>query len=258
MDINVNNTLFTGKQLFHLTTVDSTNLYAKSYIAKSSPIDGTVILADEQTAGRGQMGNIWQAASGKNLTFSIVYKTNFLLAKEQYWLTMAVSLAVRAAVEKLLIECHSPSITRIKWPNDVYVDDKKICGILIENTIQGSFLNYSIIGVGLNVNQINFPNNIQATSLQLLTKMETNRIDFFKNSLASVEHFYLLLKSKKFEQLKKEYIESLYQYNVVSKYKKEEQVFEGKIIDVDEIGNLVLETAAKNLKFGFKEISFVV
>ncbi|HPH88516.1 MAG TPA: biotin--[acetyl-CoA-carboxylase] ligase, partial [Chitinophagales bacterium] len=149
----------------HLPSVDSTNTYAKSLIAKSSPIDGTVILADEQFAGRGQSGNVWQSEAGKNLTFSIIYQTSFLLATEQFYLNMAVSLGIWSMVNsKLSIEKNkeltihdSRFTTKIKWPNDIYVNNQKIAGILIENTISGMHLKHSVIGVGLNVNQEQFP-----------------------------------------------------------------------------------------------------
>ena len=136
MEIKVNNTFFTGKFLLHLPSVDSTNNYAKNYIAKSSPIDGTVILADEQFAGRGQSGNIWLSEAGKNLTFSIIYQTSFLLATEQFYLNMAISLGISAALASILLPDSDLSV-KIKWPNDIYVQNKKIAGILIENTISG-------------------------------------------------------------------------------------------------------------------------
>ncbi|MCB0507905.1 MAG: biotin--[acetyl-CoA-carboxylase] ligase [Bacteroidetes bacterium] len=266
MDINVNNTLFTGKFLLHLPTVDSTNNYAKEWIAKNSPINGTVIIADEQVAGRGQKGNVWISEAGKNLTFSVIYKTDFLLATEQFWLNIAVSLGVWSAVEKQLnahkeIEngAHSlPTKTSIKWPNDIYVSNEKIAGILIENTIQGQYLKQSVIGIGCNVNQQHFPENLNATSLCLLLKNEIDKLSFFLMMLEEIERFYLLLKERKLERLKKEYIDNLFRYNVTSNYKKDEILFEGKIIDVDANGYLVMETENGIQQFGFKEISFVI
>lgn len=272
MDIKVNNTFFTGKFLVHLPSVDSTNNYAKEYIAKSSPINGTVILADEQFAGRGQTGNIWQSEAQKNLTFSIIYQTNFLKATEQFWLNRAISLGVKFAVSSMLSmqsvekNCLLPTkkllTTLIKWPNDIYVENKKIAGILIENTIVGMHLKYSVIGIGLNVNQQNFPKSINATSLSLILKEELNKNEFLNQLLASIEKYFLLLKEQKYERLKNEYLEHLFRYNETAFYKKDNEVFEGKIIDVDAFGNLVVETKngseISEEKFGFKEISFVI
>ena len=257
MEIKVNNTFFTGKFLLHLPSVDSTNNYAKNYIAKSSPIDGTVILADEQFAGRGQSGNIWLSEAGKNLTFSIIYQTSFLLATEQFYLNMAISLGISAALASILLPDSDLSV-KIKWPNDIYVQNKKIAGILIENTISGIHLKHSVIGIGLNVNQEHFQDGIKATSLQNVTKQNQDRNTVLNQVLLSVEKYFLLLKERKFERLKSDYIAHLYRYNIVSAYKKDEIVFFGKIIGVDAIGNLQMETENGLLQFGFKEISFVI
>jgi len=253
-----------------LPSVDSTNNYAKELLAKSSPIDGTVILADEQYAGRGQASNVWQSDANKNLTFSIIYRTDFLLATEQFYLSMAVSLGIKYAVNSMLsIQngdnriLHTKKLhTSIKWPNDIYVDSKKIAGILIENTISGIHLKYSVIGIGLNVNQSLFENNINATGLSLVLEKEMNKIDVLNQLLVSIEKYFFLLKERKFVQLKSDYVENLFRYNISTSFKKKDVEFEGKIIDVDEYGNLVIETQngseISEEKFGFKEISFVI
>lgn len=236
--------------------MDSTNNYAKEYLAKSSPIDGTVILADEQFAGRGQTGTIWLSDANKNLTFSIIYQTSFLRATEQFWLNMAISLGISSAIHSIIQQFNNSTI-KIKWPNDIYINDKKVAGILIENTISGMHLKYSVIGIGLNVNQDDFPKDINATSLKLILGNEADKNKILEAILISIEKYFLLLKERKFERLKKEYIENLYRYNIVSKFKKEEVIFEGKITDIDEIGNLILETSTGIQKFGFKEIRFL-
>lgn len=256
MEIKVNNTFFTGKFLLHLPSVDSTNNYAKDFIAKSSPIDGTVILADEQVAGRGQSGTIWLADANKNLTFSVIYHTSFLRATEQFYLNMAFSLGISHAIHSI-IQPFNHSAIQIKWPNDIYANNKKIAGILIENTISGMNLKYSVIGIGLNVNQENFPKEINATSFKTLLGKDADKNIILDTVLASIEKYFLLLKERKFDRLKKEYIENLFRYKIVSKYKKGEEIFEGSIIDIDEIGNLMLETTTGIQKFRFKEISFL-
>lgn len=270
METNVNNTFFTGKLLLHLPSVDSTNNYAKELLAKSSPIDGTVILADEQYAGRGQAGNVWQSDANKNLTFSIVYRTDFLLATEQFYLSMAISLGIKYAVNSMQSMQNGDNrilhtkklLTTIKWPNDIFLDDNKIAGILIENTISGMHLKYSVIGIGLNVNQENFSTANNATSLKLILEKEVSKNEIFNAVLVSVERYFLLLKERKLDRLKREYLEHLFRYNLSSTFKKNEFEFEGKIIDVDKNGNLIMEI--KNgvdttiEKFGFKEISFVI
>jgi BirA family biotin operon repressor/biotin-[acetyl-CoA-carboxylase] ligase len=256
LEIIISNTLFTGKVLTHLPKVDSTNNYAKEMLAKSSPIDGTVILADEQFAGRGQTGNIWQSEAHKNLTFSIIYQTSFLKATEQFWLNMAISLGMQSFLKQL-----QPTAS-IKWPNDIYINSKKIAGILIENTIIGMHLKYSVIGIGLNVNQENFAKDINATSLSVVLEKEMNKNEILNQLLASIEKYFLLLKERKLERLKSEYLENLFRYTILSTFKKNDIEFEGKIIDVDEYGNLIVETKngskISEEKFGFKEIAFVI
>ncbi|MEZ5053546.1 MAG: biotin--[acetyl-CoA-carboxylase] ligase [Chitinophagales bacterium] len=260
MDIIINNTLFTGKLLIHLPTVDSTNNYAKAYIAKNSPIDGTVILADEQFAGRGQVGNTWIAESHKNLTFSIIYKTDFLLASEQFWLNKAISIGIAVATSKFIQNKipHQPNRIAVKWPNDIFYDANKMAGILIENTIQGLHLKYSIIGIGFNINQTYFPENIRATSLHTSMDSHIDKYEFLEQLLSSIEKYLLLLKNKHFETLKQLYTNFLYQYNCWADYQKGDSCFKGKILDVDAMGYLQMETANGMEQFGFKEIRFIV
>lgn len=253
MEININNTLFIGKFLIYLPSIDSTNNYAKDYITKTSPIDGTVILADEQFAGRGQIGNKWQTEPNKNLTFSIICQCKFLLASQQFWLSVAVSLGIANALEEILPNNH----IKIKWPNDILIDDKKVCGILIENTISGMYLNYSIIGIGLNVNQEEFSQELNATSLRLELKREEDRISVLQEILSSIEKYYLLLKEGKMEALKTAYLNKLFQYKEVALYKKNETEFEGTITDVETSGKLVMETKNGIERYSFKEIIFL-
>jgi BirA family biotin operon repressor/biotin-[acetyl-CoA-carboxylase] ligase len=268
LEINVNNTLFTGKFFLHLPSVDSTNNYAKELIAKSSPIDGTVILADEQYAGRGQMGNTWHSEAKKNLTFSIIFHTSFLQATEQFWLNIAISLGICTVVNKYISVNSESNLAEqsftatIKWPNDIFVGNKKIAGILIENTIQGIFLKNSIIGIGINVNQTDFEEMNKIISMQLTTGNELQRDDFFKDILLHIEQYFMLLKSKKLERLKSEYLMNLYNYQKTAFYKKGDLLFEGKIIDVEQSGLLVMELFENNAmrkieKFMFKEIEFL-
>ncbi len=171
---------------------------------------------------------------------------------------MAISLGVWSMVDSQWpMEGNSKLSTKIKWPNDIYVADRKIAGILIENTISGVHLKYSIIGIGLNVNQEVFPEAMRATGLKLISGKEFDRYTVFNSILESIERYFLLLKERKFERLKKEYLENLYRYDCISTYKKGETILEGKIIDVDETGHLIMETSQGVEKFGFKEIQFI-
>ena len=152
-----------------LDTIDSTNSEALRRLPELE--SGTVLAAREQTAGRGQRGNTWFTEPGKNLTFSIVLKFGEgglppLRATEAFWLNYVISVAVADFLQSHAIWC------KVKWPNDVYVGKNKICGILIENALTGNGLAASVIGIGLNINQREFPQLANATSLWSLTGEE--------------------------------------------------------------------------------------
>lgn len=149
--------------IINLDKVNSTNSYIAS-IAINSP-HATIVSAYEQTAGRGQRGNSWEAQPGKNLTFSILLRPKDLPPREQFFISEAVALGIVDAIRHYLPDMP----ISIKWPNDIYVNDSKICGILIENCIIGTKLSYSIAGIGINFNQEHFfsdaPNPISVKQL---------------------------------------------------------------------------------------------
>ena len=263
MEIIINNTFFTGKFLIHLPSVDSTNTYAKEHLSKSTPIDGTVILADEQYAGRGQAGNIWQSTPDENLTFSIIYKTDFLPAAAQFGLNMAISLGISTAVAEIIGQQGRQHMNvSIKWPNDIYIDDKKVSGILIENTISGMYLKHSIIGIGLNVNQQDFAELTRATSLRRELDKSMERISVLKEVLAAIERYFFLLKEGKTTLLKSAYISHLYRYNEMAAFKKDHLSLQGCIKDVSPTGLLIMDVmqedgSLQEMQFAFKEIAFL-
>jgi BirA family transcriptional regulator, biotin operon repressor / biotin---[acetyl-CoA-carboxylase] ligase len=252
------NTDFTGKFLLHLQRVDSTNNYAKDYMAKTNPKDGSVILADEQYAGRGQAGAAWEAEPLQNLTFSIIYHTDFLPAASQFYLNMAISLGLCRAVEDSLHSAEPASReVCIKWPNDIYVKNNKIAGILIENIIQGTHLSKSIIGIGLNVNQASFPGSMPATSLKLETGTSHERLEILKRVLEHVErHFRMLKTGGNTENLQKNYLGHLYRFGEWHTYADSRGQFRGCIRGVNNYGKLQVETESGIREFGMKEIEY--
>ncbi|MFT7614301.1 MAG: BirA family biotin operon repressor/biotin-[acetyl-CoA-carboxylase] ligase, partial [Parvicellaceae bacterium] len=156
-------TLFIGQKKIVLPSVDSTNNFAANLIKETNVVDGTVILSEKQTNGRGQSGNSWQSAYGDNITCSYILRPKFLDIEEQFYISIITSLAIISTLKSYGIE------PKIKWPNDILVGSRKIAGILIENSISGKTLNHSIIGVGLNVNQTSFDLGISATSIANVT-----------------------------------------------------------------------------------------
>lgn len=252
MPIIISETQYLGKNLIFLKSIPSTNSYAKELIAKSKPKNGTVILADEQTEGRGQADNVWKVEGGQNLTFSIILETDWLAANEQFLLNMAVSLAVLKSVKQFLPDTEN---INIKWPNDILVNDKKICGILIENTIYGNFLQKSIIGIGLNVNQIDFDNLTKATSLKLILGQQYEKELILKNILLNLEYFIQLMKNK--NELKKNYLEHLFWLNQENNFEFNGEIVKGTIRNINEIGQLMIEIENKIFIVNMKEIKFL-
>jgi BirA family biotin operon repressor/biotin-[acetyl-CoA-carboxylase] ligase len=254
LEFNVNNTYFTGKFVIQLASVDSTNNYARSYIAKTNPTDGTVIIAGEQLAGRGQSANSWLSEPHRNLTLSIIYHTSFLPASKHFFLNMAVSLGVASAVNRLCKDMQAH--VSIKWPNDIYIGHRKVSGILIENTISGTQLKHSVIGVGLNVNQTDF-GSLNATSLKNACSAEFELNAVLEMLLSCIERYFLMLRAGKYSELKVEYLQRLYRLNELCAYASNGREFNGKIVGLDGEGRLMVEVSNSIVAYGFKEIAFL-
>ncbi|MEG1635370.1 MAG: biotin--[acetyl-CoA-carboxylase] ligase [Rikenellaceae bacterium] len=215
----------------------------------------SVFIAEQQTKGRGQRGNTWESEPKKNLTFSITLMPEFLTASQQFYLSKIVSLAVVYTLEDIDINA------KIKWPNDIYVDDKKICGILIENSIttQGTILK-CIAGVGINVNQTEFkssaPNPI---SIINILGEEQNRNTLLNDFALHLLKLYNFLAVEERALIDTEYINYLYRHNETHTYKDKSGVFSGKIIAVHPQGELIVEKDSSTREsYLFKEIEFII
>lgn len=246
-------TLFVGQKIHYLPTCQSTNDEASALIARTDPAEGTLIRTDNQTAGRGQRGNQWEAKSGENLTVSVILKPTFLSASEQFWLNIAVSLGIYDTLQPLVGDA-----LRIKWPNDLYVSDQKLGGILIENTLHGYSIAWSVVGIGLNVNQTEF-SYPTATSLQQQTPLP-NGYDLsglLSRLCETLEQRYLQLRSGQRDILKTSYLQTLYRCQEEHLFESDGRRFRGVIIGVDETGRLAIADGDQVRYFGFKEVSFV-
>jgi BirA family biotin operon repressor/biotin-[acetyl-CoA-carboxylase] ligase len=251
----VADTLFTGKKIVYMPTCQSTNDMAAEFIQSGQAVAGMVIIADSQTNGRGQRGNSWQAAPGLNLTLSLLWMPSFIDAVDSFVLNMAVSLAVAETVAHFL-----PDVPiAVKWPNDIYADGLKICGILIENTLQGSQIRYSIVGIGLNVNQTDF-NGIAATSLKLVSGQQQSLSEIFDFLMCQLEKRYLQLQGKGSASIRQDYLKRLYRLGQPASYTdlrgEVPIMFEGVIEDVDSVGRLLVRTANGTEAFDLKQIQF--
>ncbi len=255
MQNNTFSGLFIGRNLITLKEVDSTNTFLKNALSKSTPLfDGTVIMADRQLAGRGQSGNLWLSEGGKNLTFSILLNPNFLPIDRQFDLNMAVSLAINDFFDK-----YTSGRAFIKWPNDSYIGNKKVGGILIENIIQGNTIKHAIIGIGLNINQDKFPVNLKnVTSLKEALHQDYNLLHLLGEICSIIEARYLQLKAGSADKLRDEYLGQLYLKDEWALYRIDKQIQNGKILGITSIGQLILETSEGLRYFNNKEIEFII
>ncbi|MBB6611230.1 biotin--[acetyl-CoA-carboxylase] ligase [Pontibacter sp. Tf4] len=248
----VPNTLFIGRQLYYLPVCDSTNSEAQQLLIKNKATEGCTIITSEQTKGRGQRGNSWEAEPGKNITLSVILSPVFLPVRQQFYLNMAVSLAVLD-----LLHERGAADAQVKWPNDVYFKDKKLGGILIENTINSYSLQHSIVGIGLNVNQLYFGVDT-ATSLATITGTGINLEQLTARLLELLEKRYLELRNGKLARLKYEYLQNLYRYQEEHLFRVNGQTLAGSIVGVNEDGQLGVTIDGELRFFGFKEIAFVI
>ncbi|MBR5331744.1 MAG: biotin--[Muribaculaceae bacterium] len=242
--------------IIHLDSIGSTNTYLAGR-AIDLP-HATVVSTYCQTAGRGQRGNTWESQPNKNLSFSVLLRPNNIIARQQFYISEAVSVAIINTLTRYITNHR----VAIKWPNDIYVDDHKICGILIENTLCGMNISQSIVGVGLNVNQREFisdaPNPIsiinyidKELSLDDLLEEVTDEI------VATFDHYDA---TQSFDTLHKEYCEKLWRNDGYYTYSTPQgEKFDARIADVAPDGILTLcDTQENSRSFAFKEVMAIL
>lgn len=255
MQSNTFSGLFVGQKIITLKRVTSTNDFLKKELSKSTPLlEGTAIMAEEQYAGRGQAGNQWFAEPGKNLTFSVLLNPTFLKPEEQFGLNMVVSNAVCKVLQAIL-----PAKVSIKWPNDILVEGRKIGGILIENILQGSVFKHSIVGIGINVNQEMFPNEVKnVTSIKQILQDTYSKQKLLYDICQSIGQQYAQLKANQMESLKAFYLCNLFAVEELRLFEVDGVRVKGRIVDVTPWGRLVLDFEGYRADFGFKEIAFLI
>jgi BirA family biotin operon repressor/biotin-[acetyl-CoA-carboxylase] ligase len=239
-----------GQKIIHLDTVDSTNNYTANLQKEGKIQHGTVILADEQTAGRGQRGASWTSSAGENLLLSVYLIPDNLSVVNQPALTHFISLSLIDFLRKIGIS------GKIKWPNDIYVNDQKIAGILIENSIRSSYISASIIGVGFNVNQQSFE-GVNATSLKLQNEQHFQLKEVLFSWIQEMNLLWAELTKGNLKLLESRYKQELYLLNESAFYLDETGEFEGIVRDVDNQGYLILEKNTELEKYDLKEIRLV-
>ncbi|MCK5838803.1 MAG: biotin--[acetyl-CoA-carboxylase] ligase [Bacteroidales bacterium] len=232
-------TQIAGKHLIHLDKINSTNLYALELLQKKEIPEGTIIIVREQFSGRGQNKNRWESEPGKNLTFSIILHPAFLLPEKQFQLNKFISLAIFDFVSEVM----PGQKVSIKWTNDIYINDDKVAGILINNVIQGHSFSHSVIGIGLNINQAQFTSDApNPVSLKMITGKNYDLEECLNILCLCIDNRYYQLMSGKTENINNEYF--THQYRLDSFYPflyKEEKVI-AKITGFDPFGRLLLVT----------------
>ncbi len=253
---SISNTLFVGKFVYHFDSLPSTNVFAQELVSKSKPPEGTAISASFQTAGRGQIGSQWESSAHENIIVSIILYPTFLQVVQQFQLNKAIALAVRDTLQHYLSEP-----VMIKWPNDIYINDKKICGILIQNTLQTTIIQSSVVGIGINVNQAFFSEQAaKATSLLVETNIKHDLVPIQEILCQNIEIYYLQLKSNKFAAINDTYETHLYRYKTWHHYKHIEgkYIFKGKIVGISQEGLLEMLLGDNEIvHFDLKQIQFV-
>lgn len=241
-----------GKPLIHLQTVDSTNNYALTLAKLPDTAEGTVILADFQTGGRGQGRNRWQSEAGMNLLFSLILRPVSVQAHRQFYLSMAVATGITGILQRTGIPA------QVKWPNDILVHGRKIAGILIENTVMGPHLFTSVIGIGLNVNQDGFPPDLPAaTSLRLETGAAHPPEEVLSLLLGGIAANLSLLYDGQYGRIKSDYLNHLWMLNRETGMQDAAGTFRGRIADVAETGELIVRGPDGTIRqYGFREVAF--
>lgn len=248
-------TLFTGQQLVWLPACPSTNTVAQQLQRENRASEGCTVITGHQTAGRGQRGNQWEAAAHENLTLSVVWHPTFLGATEQFLLSQAVALAALDWARRWLGASTEISL-RVKWPNDLYVGNQKLGGILIENTLSGSKIQYSIVGIGLNVNQQVFAVPT-ATSLGQLTGRHYDLAEAAARLLECLEARYLQLRAGRVGQLRQEYLAALYRYRQPHQFLVDGQPVTSEIVGVETDGRLAVRLPDGVRLFAMQEIKYL-
>ena len=246
-------TLFTGQQLLWLPACASTNSEAQALIVQNRASDGCTVITDFQTAGRGQRGNQWEGAAAENLMLSVVWQPTFLAAAEQFQLSQAVALGVHDWASALL--GNDPKL-KLKWPNDLYYGDQKLGGILIENTLSGPKIQYSIIGIGLNINQQRFAVPT-ATSISQLTGRAYVRETLAARLLECLEGRYLQLRAGQVGRLRQAYLQVLYRFQESHFYMMDGKKTSGQIVGVEADGRLAVAVGNELRRFGMQEIRYL-
>ncbi len=262
-------TMFVGRHYFLYSVVDSTNRQLRrlmrgepsDYVPIKGPTavarvpEGSVVVADYQTHGHGQQEAVWHSEPGKNLLLSLLLLPRFLEPRRQFALNEAIALSLYDLISPAFEE----GSVYIKWPNDLVLHNKKVAGILIQNSLSANEMRSCIAGLGLNVEQLEFPPELpQATSLWREGAKLSRRF-LLERFFTALERRYLQLRSGDFAGIRKDYLSALFRFDQVADYRRKDgSTFRGSILGVEPTGRLLIEHESGDIEaFAFKEVEFV-
>ncbi len=245
------NTSYFGKYLYVLPEVDSTNRYARDQAKEGAP-EGTIVISDHQTAGKGQQGRVWASTAGANVLMSLILRPHLIASAVQSMTLATANIIVNALERHLILEKSGGIDLNLKWPNDIMVGDRKLAGILIESTVRHKWIDYLIIGVGVNVNQdiAQLPEEFrnQATSLSAETGKKYEREKLAAQLISDFERNYIRFARTDYSTVIYEWKQRCRHFGKTYNIETPLGIEKGKILDVSEQGLLIYENEEGNTK----------
>ena len=245
-------TSFLGKNVISLPECHSTNDLLMDYARLGQVKEGTLVVTDFQTVGKGQRGNQWESEPGANLLFSVLLKPRYLDPKSQYYIGLCMALAAVNAIE--VFTSHLPGL-EVKWPNDIYLNDKKLAGILVESILVRGKIDFVVLGMGLNVRQLHF-SYPSATSL-LKEDLDVQKEELLEEILIQLEAQFDTLRDDSPQRIMESYYKRLRWLGEVHEFEAKDQRFKGVIEGIDEQGRLSVMADGKKFVYDIKEIRFI-
>lgn len=240
--------------IINIDECQSTNIYLKELISFNDDDENYVVKTNFQSSGKGQGSNVWESERSKNLMFSFNSINHGLEAVNQFYITAIVSYSVCEILTVLL----PTEEVKIKWPNDIYIGNKKVAGILIENDVINNVIKESLIGIGINVNQSKFMSDApNPTSLINLLKKETDIDELLESFFIKYEENYRILKEDKFDSIRERYLSKMFRINEKHEYIIDDEIKTGKIIGIDEYGFLQMSINNTVRSFDIKDVKYL-
>jgi len=242
-----------GHALIELESVTSTNMFLQLLLNKGSAEQGLIVKAAFQGEGKGMSKNSWFSEKGKNLLMSMLHYSDALTTQKQFFISKCCAIGVAKAIDRMI----GVEMSHIKWPNDVYINSKKVAGILIQSSIKGDNIQYSLLGIGVNINQNQFPLE-NATSIMLETGQKFELAEFLSYLIEELDASLDKLSEFNYESINNVYYKKLIGYQKWLRYKKDDELFDGRILTIEDDGHLLMEMKnGEKQHFAVKEISLV-